>query len=236
MTPQSNLQPLPVMRVADAGLEALRRAILDGELPPGKRLIEEELAAQMGISRTPLRRALAVLEAEGLVEAQPRHGVRVRVYTADEVDDLYRLRAVLEGEAARRAADAITPNAIENLEASCDRLEGMPPSVELREAIDENLIFHNVILDLAGSRRLRHMVRNVIALPVMYQQNIWSVPGQLDRSRAEHRALVVALGARQRARSERIMRAHILTAKEIVLAQMAEGTEALTNQESEALR
>lgn len=236
MRRRSNLRPLPVMRVADVGLDALRRAILDGELPPGKRLIEEELAAQMGISRTPLRRALVVLEAEGLVEAQPRHGVRVRAYTADEIEDLYRLRAVLEGEAARRAAEAITPQAVDRLEASCLRLESMPASVELRDAIEENLIFHNIILDLAGSGRLLHMVRNVIALPVMYQQNIWSAPGQLDRSRSEHRKLLAALTARQRARSEQIMRAHIITAKDIVLAQLTEAAEALINPESEAMR
>lgn len=236
MTPRSNLEPVPVMRVADVGLEALRQAILAGDLAPGERLIEEELAAQMGISRTPLRRALAVLEAEGLVEAQPRHGVRVRAYTAHEIDDLYRLRAVLEGEAARRAAEAITPQAVEKLEASCERLEAMPVTVELHQAIEENLTFHNIILDLADSRRLRHMVRNVIALPVMYQRNIWSVPGQLDRSRSEHRELLAALRGRKGTRSERIMRAHILAAKESVLAQVAEEAEPGSKHEPEASR
>lgn len=227
------LQAVPVLRVADAGLEALRRAILDGTLEPGVRLKEEELAAQLGMSRTPLRRALAVLEAEGLVVALPRQGVRVRFYSAKEVDDLYRIRAALEGEAAARAAEALTPQALAELEASCRRLEAMPDDVELSEAIEENFTFHNIILDLADSQTLRHMVRNVIALPVMYQQNIWSEPGQLDRSRLEHRALSAALAAGEQERSEQIMRAHILAAKDIVLAQLSNDRVSQTDQTPE---
>ena len=91
-----------------AATELIREAILDGRLEPGQRLKEEELARQLGISRTPVREALLMLQVEGQVVATPNRGAVVRVHTADDLDDLYHLRALLEGHAARRAGARIT--------------------------------------------------------------------------------------------------------------------------------
>ncbi|MBA2343798.1 MAG: GntR family transcriptional regulator, partial [Rubrobacter sp.] len=84
--------------------ERLRRLILDGEYGPDERLIEEQLAERLGMSRTPIRQALTMLESEGLVELIPNRGAVVCSFSVDEVWDIYDLRAVLEGHAARRAA------------------------------------------------------------------------------------------------------------------------------------
>ena len=93
--------------VRNAGVvatEVIREAIIDGRLAPGERLKEEELARELGLSRTPIREALAVLQAEGLVDTAPNQGATVRAHDAEDLDDLYRLRALLEGYAAGRAA------------------------------------------------------------------------------------------------------------------------------------
>jgi DNA-binding GntR family transcriptional regulator len=80
----------------------------DGRLPPGQRLKEEKLARELGMSRTPVREALLMLESEGLVESIPRRGATVRSYAVGDLDDVYQLRALLEGYSARRAATRIS--------------------------------------------------------------------------------------------------------------------------------
>lgn len=211
---------ITTVRAADTSLDILRKAIIEGELVPGQRLPEEEIAGRLGISRTPLRRAFAMLEAEGLITGVPNHGVYVRSYAAEEIDDLYRLRAVLEGHGAARAALVAGPKTCLALRKSCERLEKIDAASMLRMAIDENFTFHNLILKEAGSERLQHMVRHVVALPVLYTANLWSDPRELDRSCAEHRALVDVISAGDADAAEMMMRAHILRSKDAVLARI----------------
>src|SRR4029077_11389899 len=110
-----------VRNASAAATELIREAILDGRLPPGHRLKEEELARELGISRTPVREALLVLQTEGLIDAAPNRGAVVRSHDSDDLEDLYQLRALLEGYVARRAAAHITQAAVEGLWASCER-------------------------------------------------------------------------------------------------------------------
>src|SRR2546429_295825 len=112
----------PLARNASlAATELIRDAIIDGRLSPGRRLKEEELARELGISRTPIREALLILQSEGLVEATPNRGATVRAHTVDDLDDLYQLRALLEGHAARRAAARIGKRDVAKLGRSCER-------------------------------------------------------------------------------------------------------------------
>ena len=114
----------PISRNASAAAsEIIREAIIDGRLAPGQRLKEEELARELGISRTPVREALVILEGEGLVESVPKRGASVRAYAADDLDDMYQLRALLEGYAARRAATRISAEDVGRLEESCARFD-----------------------------------------------------------------------------------------------------------------
>lgn len=221
MASPPKLATLSFQRAADSSVAVLRQAILEGDLAPGQRLKEEELAAQLGASRTPIRRALAVLEAEGLIVGAPHQGVCVRSYSLEEVDEFYRLRAVLEGHAAARAARAAQPRDVRELVASCDRLERMDPSVGLRAAIDENLAFHHRIVALAQGRELARMLRHVVALPVVYQTNAWQTEGQFARATEHHRAIAAAIAAHDDTGAERLMREHILVAKDIVLDRLA---------------
>src|SRR5947199_10401231 len=112
-----------VRNASVAATELIREAILDGRLEPGRRLKEEELARELGISRTPVREALLMLQAEGLVVSTPNRGAMVRVHDAEDLDDLYQLRALLEGHATRRAATRISEQEIEALRESCERFD-----------------------------------------------------------------------------------------------------------------
>ncbi len=209
-----------VRNASVAATELIREAIIDGRLEPGRRLKEEELARELGISRTPVREALLMLQAEGLVVATPNRGAMVRVHDAEDLDDLYQLRALLEGYAARRAAGHITDEDVERLRESCDRFEALIPEGDLREVVRENLFFHNTILDLAGSERLKDMVRKVIELPLVYRSYVWYPPEQRRISAHYHRQIVKALAARDPERAELIMKEHVFEARDLLVSHL----------------
>jgi DNA-binding GntR family transcriptional regulator len=215
-----------VRNASVAATELIREAIVDGRLEPGRRLKEEELARELGISRTPVREALLFLQAEGLVEATPNRGAMVRTHDAEDLDDLYQLRALLEGYAARRAALEVADRAVVELLASCDRFDALRrDGADLRELVGENLFFHNAILEAAGSARLSSMVRTVIELPLVYKSYIWYSPDQWRISAHYHRQITRALEARDGERAELVMKEHVFEARDLLVEQVraAEG-------------
>jgi DNA-binding GntR family transcriptional regulator len=208
----------PLVRNASAAAtELIRAAILDGRLPPGQRLKEEELARELGISRTPVREALLILQAEGLVDAAPNRGAVVRSHAAGDLEDLYQLRALLEGYAARRAAVNITEAALESLAASCDRFDTLMES-EVQDLVKENLFFHNVILEASRSRRVAELVRKVIELPLVYRSYIWYSVDQRRISAHYHRQITKALHSRDGERAELVMKEHVFEARDVLVA------------------
>jgi DNA-binding GntR family transcriptional regulator len=206
-----------VRNASAAATELIRGAIVDGRLAPGERLKEEELARELGISRTPIREALLMLQAEGLVDAMPNRGATVRAHSAEDLDDLYQLRALLEGFAARRAASRLSEQDVAELWASCDRFDGLGAD-DVREIVKENLHFHHTILTGAGSRRLVQMARKTIELPLVYKSYIWYSPDQQRISAHYHRQIARALAARDGERAEMIMKEHIFEARDHLVA------------------
>jgi len=212
----------PLVRTtSDVATELLRNAIVDGTLPPGRRLKEEELARSLGISRTPVREALVMLQAEGLVETAPNKGAIVRSHSADELDDLYQLRALLEGHVARRAASHATDELIGKLWASCERFDRLIGD-EVSDLVQENLMFHGLILEAAGSERLESIVRNVTELPLVYRSYIWYSEKQRRLSLHYHQQITRALGARDGERAELLMKEHVYEARDVLLVRMRE--------------
>jgi DNA-binding GntR family transcriptional regulator len=214
----------PLTRNASvAATELIRQAIIDGRLHPGQRLKEEELARELGISRTPVREALVMLTAEGLIDAAPNRGATVRSHSAADLDDLYQLRALLEGYATRRAATRLSDETIAGLRTSCKRfqslLDGQP---DMSELVKENLHFHQTILDGAGSARLGTMVRQVIELPLVYRSYVWYSPEQQRISAHYHWQITHALEARDAERAELIMKEHVYEARDLLLAHWRE--------------
>jgi DNA-binding GntR family transcriptional regulator len=214
----------PLTRNASsAATELIRQAIVDGRLPPGRRLKEEELARELGISRTPVREALLMLLAEGLVDVAPNRGAAVRSHSAQDLDDLYQLRAVLEGYATRRAATRLSDEAIGGLRESCERFDGLLDApTDMTELVRENLVFHQTILDNAGSARLASMVRQVIELPLVYRSYVWYSPAQQRISAHYHRQITRALEGRDADRAELIMKEHIFEARDLLLTHWRE--------------
>ena len=206
---------------ADDIARVLEDEIVSGAIPPGTVLRQETLSARFDVSRTPVREALRVLQSEDLVVATPNRGAVVRAHGAEELEDLYDLRALLEGHAARRAAERITDAQVEELRASCMRFAAVSPD-DLTGLVRENLVFHNAILEIAGSARLASMAGKVIRLPLVYNSYRWYSPEQKRISVRFHTRIVGALAARDAEQAQLIMADHVFQARDVLVPRASE--------------
>ena len=187
----------------------LRERIFAGELVPGAFLDEVALAGQMDISRTPLREALKVLTAEGLVRHEPRRGCFVNQVTAKDLDEIFPVIALLEGRCAHEAALHASDADVERLQALHDKLGRHAKARRINEYYSVNFEIHEAIIALAGNRWLAQVIgdlRKIVKLARLQQLH---APGRLDQSLAEHMAVFAALKARDPEGAEAAMRTHL---------------------------
>jgi DNA-binding GntR family transcriptional regulator len=202
--------PLNRASLAQQAVEELRRRIAGSALVPGQRLDEAALADDLGISRTPLREALKVLSAEGLVEIRPRRGCYVAELGPADLDDIFPIMALLEGEVAREAAlngSAADLRRLDQLHAS---LERHAAAGELDRYYEVNYVFHDALQAIAGNRWLQHVIGDLRKLLKLSRHRSLRLEGRLAESLAEHRALMDALHRRDGDAAERVMKAHLL--------------------------
>lgn len=211
----------PLTRNAsDVASELIREAILAGRLAPGARLKEQELAQALGISRTPVREALLLLQAEGLIESSPNRGAMVRAYSSEELTDMYELRALLEGHAARLAASRITKDDVSALADSCKRFRKQRLVEDTRGLTTENLFFHFTIVRTSGSPKLVELVQSIIQVPLVASSFGWYSKHETRRSEDFHKRIVTALRAGDEGRAERLMKEHIFDGRDYLIARV----------------
>ena len=200
----------------------LRELVVDGEFAPGERVSEVEVAERLGVSRTPLRTALATLAHEGLLEPLPGGGFVVRTFSRADVADAIELRGVLEGTAARFAAERLeSADALAPLEAAADALEEVVRNIgrdeeELGRYVTLNETFHDGLVDLARSAHLARALANVKALPfAMPSGAILASHAVLPESHEilvvaqhQHRRLIESIREQHGTRAEEIAREH----------------------------
>jgi DNA-binding GntR family transcriptional regulator len=203
----------------------IRRSIVDGVLKPGERLVEERLAQHLGVSRTPIREALAMLEVEGLVKSIPKKGTIVRTFTREEIRELYELRIVLEGYAARQAAESITREELDQMRKLYDEMEAVIRSDwRLDDQVDrvrfltsKNNQFHHVIMRASRNSRLEAILTQIVELPLIFRAFFWYTKEQLSQSNHHHDLLIEALETQDPERAEQIMGVHIAGACDLLL-------------------
>jgi DNA-binding GntR family transcriptional regulator len=201
---------VPAERTGNLIAHEIRRAILEGRVEPGDVLREEQLARELGTSRTPVREALIELRNEGLVEATTTRRAVVRAYTAEELLDIYELRAALEAHAAATAAERAGPEAVRELEASIERFHELAAEEDaIAELVAENLVFHGVIADATGVVRLRKMIDQVMVIPKRYRAYAAYVPEHRGTVERDHRAIAEAIARRDRDEAGALMGAHV---------------------------
>ena len=208
-------------------LERLRALILTGEYGPDERLIEEQLAERLGVSRTPVRQALTMLEAEGLVEIAPNRGATVCSFSIEDVWDIYDLRAVLEGHAARRAAGRIERRELERLQELAGEMERLPGRFEdheeeIRALVALNQEFHGTIVQASRNRRLEHLINRTVEIPLMYKAFFWYTSHERTISNHFHRQILKALERGDTDRAEIIMREHVYEGRDFVIGALRE--------------
>jgi DNA-binding GntR family transcriptional regulator len=189
---------------------SLRRALLDGVYPPGAPMVEADLAARLDASRTPVREALHKLELEGFLERVPgAAGLRVAALSPDEVEEIYGVRAVLEGYAARLAVRRVTAADLERLAALLDGADAAVAAGDRERLLALTNRFHATVTALAGSARLESLLRGLEEQVLRYRRATLEIPGQGELAAAEHRAIAEALAAGDAARAERLATAHV---------------------------
>ena len=192
----------------------LRERIFAGELAPGSFVDEPALCAELSISRTPLREALKVLVAEGLLRHEPRRGCFVSEITERDLDEIFPVIALLEGRCAFEAARNATDADLAALTQMHERLEKAARARRITEYYEANFAIHEAIITLANNRWLAQVIgdlRKILRLARLQQLH---APGRLAQSLAEHMAVFAALKARDAEGAEAAMRTHLIRQRE----------------------
>lgn len=208
----------------------LRGMLLRGDFQPGERISELPLVARLGVSRTPIRLALDRLAHEGLLEVSPTGGFVVRAFTIEDVWDAIETRGVLEGAAARLAAERLQHDSeLDQLRELRDKMDAMirpeddpdaflPPDIDsFARYLDLNEAFHSEIVTLAKSPMLRRAINQVNSVPFASPSALVYVKTKLPRApqnfavaHEQHRSIVEAIEHRQGTRAEALAREHSL--------------------------
>lgn len=215
------LQKLQRERAVDAAYSALRHAIVNSALKPGERLNIDQLAAQLGVSLTPVRGAIQRLATEGLIDIHPRSGTFVASLTLQDIEETFQIRAALEGLAAELAAVAITDADLRKLRDLHRAMKRPLQAEEDRETHDRlNSEFHQLILAASGNRRLAEMYTALnahIKIARIHAADAgWSA--RQRREATEHQAILKALEAGDPQAAADALRRHIHRAKDALLS------------------
>jgi DNA-binding GntR family transcriptional regulator len=195
--------------------DSIKDGITSGVLAPGEWLREYTVASSLGLSRTPVREALRVLAAEGIVELEHNRGARVIGWTSEDIDEVYRLRALLEGYGATLAARHATADQLTELRRVEDNYEqavqsGKDSAVTSAEC---NNAFHAAVLAASGSGRLATLVAVVSSAPLVHRARRHYTDDDQRRSVVQHRDIITAIQNRDEPLAQTAMSSHILAAR-----------------------
>jgi len=213
-------EPVRGERTADVLARRLGQAIISGEIAPGARLREEAVARQFSVSRTPVREALITLSASGLVDVEPNRGATVLQLTADDVAEVYHLRALLESESAALAARRSTLELADLLGKICDQM-GDLGDAPASEQLAADTSFHYTIADASGSPRLHALIRQVSAIPEAYRSSIPYTRADMTEAERQHRTIVAAIGRRSQTQARALMLSHVTWAGRLAVERLA---------------
>lgn len=193
----------------------LKEKVLSGSFVPGERLTEEHLADQLGVSRTPVREALHKLELEGLVKPLESRGFCVPLDSVEEMEEIFEIRAILEGYALRSVCQVITEEEIEKLDQFVDKAESALEKQKREDVFQYNTEFHDAIHScLSHKTRLVSLMVDMRKYVLRYRKNTLDYLNGARRSLDGHKKLILALKLKDPGLCEQMMREHVREAKE----------------------
>jgi DNA-binding GntR family transcriptional regulator len=218
------------LQTEDDVYDRIRRAVVEGRYLPGRRLVEQRLAEEYAVSRTPVREALHRLEAEGLVVVERNRGAQVRPLSHEEIADLYDVRSRLEAYAAELAAERSRPEDLIALTAAATAFEAAVDDIRRsgsdREAVRRldaaNAAFHGALQEASRHTRIRQLVSRATDVPLVFQALRHFRPEELARSALFHHLIAEAVTAREPARASRLMAEHVLQGRDALLRRLGE--------------
>ncbi|HPF43487.1 MAG TPA: GntR family transcriptional regulator [Syntrophomonadaceae bacterium] len=206
-----NLESYKPLR--DLVLEALREAILNGTLKPRERLMEIQLAEELGVSRTPVREALRKLELEGFIVMVPRKGAYVADLSIKDIADVFEIRIALEGLAAALAAERITDEELEAMERHLvEKAEAIKKN-DMVKLVEVDTKFHEALYGASRNDRLITIINNLREQIQRFRTSSLAMPGRMQQSLEEHRSIVEAIQSRDIALARQTAQEHIENAE-----------------------
>ena len=200
--------------------ENIRKAIIEGVLKPGERLMEIQLSEQLGVSRTPVREAIRMLELEGLVVMLPRKGAYVANISKKDLMDILEVRVGLEGLAAYCATDRMTKDHIKKLETISKELEEAVYKNDVETMLAKDEEFHTLIFEATGNKRLISMMINiwetVYRFRLMYMSDYSSAVNTVD----EHKKIIEAFKKGKANLAEKLAKEHIELAQQFMIEKL----------------
>lgn len=218
---EPTLQSLPYVALSDAALEAIREAIISGKLKPGERILESQIAAELGISRAPVREAIRQLESEGLLVSLPHRGTYVTRFSAQDAYEVYTLRAVLEGFAASLVATNAQENTLVQLQECVDTMRKYAKDNDLHGMIEADMHFHQILCQASQHERLFE-VWNSMSLQIRAFVSITNLQYLAPIDIVErHQAVLDAIRTGLPERARQLLSSDILEVGKHVVTQMS---------------
>ncbi len=209
MEPNFKVSMDEYLPLRDVVFKTLRQAILRGELKPGERLMEIQLANKLGVSRTPIREAIRKLELEGLVLMIPRKGAEVAEITEKSLRDVLEVRKVLEELSVELACDRITEKQLEELEHAAEEFEQILKSDDITEIAEADVHFHDVIYKAADNQRLMQLLNNLGEQMYRYRVEYLKNPDVHRKLLTEHEKIIRYIKNHEKESAVKIMCEHI---------------------------
>lgn len=202
-------------------LETMREAIIKGTLKPGEKVAEPELAERFGISRTPIREAFRQLESEGYLTVIPRKGAVVTGLSERDIEEFYAIKSILEGYAARMAAEKLTEKEIQRLETINERLEKLAEEGDVKTFFRVHSEFHELFIRAAGNEKLAELIDQVGRRFNRLRMASLSLPGRMDISVQEHRKIIRAFRDRNGEAADNLVKKTATIGAQVLIESMA---------------
>jgi DNA-binding GntR family transcriptional regulator len=213
-------------------LEMIRDAILKGTMKPGERVSEPELAERFGISRTPIREAFRQLESEGYLVVIPRKGAVVASLSERDIEEFYAIKILLEGFAAKMAAEKLTEKDIDKLESINERLKKIAADGDVKSFFRVHNEFHDLFIKAAGNEKLYEMINQLVMRFKRLRLASLSQPGRMEISVEEHCNMIEAFKNHDGERADSLVRHAATIGAGVLIQSMSEAETAEKNLES----
>lgn len=200
----------------------IRQAIINGDFPPGMRLMELQLAADLGVSRTPIREAIRKLELEGLIVMIPRRGAYVANFSIKDINEVYEIRTALEVLAAGLAAERINEKELEEMERLLINMRPAIDAMNIPKIAEEDSAFHEVIYKASRNERLINIISNLREQINSIRSKSMFYPGRLTAMMEEHRTIVDAIAQGDPEAAEKAVQTHMENAERTLLKTIEE--------------